>query len=175
MKNLIAMSAGLLMASTSAFAQPMSSGRAEIMSSVPTNSVTVADWYKQNVYDHSDNKIGEIMDVLVDREGKVSALIYVGDAMEENADELANLAGQLGLLSVPVFLFQEGYDGAARVCFNDLAKLTGGATCRFGQGSAAQLRELLEAVAVYASGGRSALADYAKGRAAPTLLLEQMP
>jgi hypothetical protein len=107
--------------------------------------------------------------------GKVSALIYVGDAMEENADELANLAGQLGLLSVPVFLFQEGYDGAARACFNDLAKLTGGATCRFGQGSAAQLRELLEAVAVYASGGRSALADYAKGRAAPTLLLEQMP
>jgi hypothetical protein len=75
MKNLIAISAGLLIASTAAFAQPMSSGRAEIMSSVPTNSVTVADWYKQNVYDPSDNKIGEIMDVLVSPEGRATALI----------------------------------------------------------------------------------------------------
>ena len=75
MKHLIAMFAGLLMAGTSAFAQPMSSGRAEIMSSVPTNSVTVADWYKQNVYDPSDNKIGEIMDVLVSPEGRATALI----------------------------------------------------------------------------------------------------
>ena len=75
MKNLIAMSAGLLIASTAAFAQPVSSGRAEIMSSVPANSVTVTDWYKQNVYDPSDNKIGEIMDVLVSPEGRATALI----------------------------------------------------------------------------------------------------
>src|ERR1700736_5356181 len=75
MKTLIAMSAGLLMAGTLAFAQPVASGRAEIMSSIPNDSVTVTDWYKQNVYDPSDNKIGEIMDVLVDRQGKVSALI----------------------------------------------------------------------------------------------------
>ena len=75
MKNQIAMSAGLLIASTAAFAQPTSSGRAEIMSSVPNNSVTVADWYKQNVYDPSDNKIGEIMDVLVSPEGRATALI----------------------------------------------------------------------------------------------------
>jgi sporulation protein YlmC with PRC-barrel domain len=75
MKNLIAMSAGLLIASTAAFAQPMSSGRAEIMSSLPNNSVTVTDWYKQNVYDPSDNKIGEIKDVLVSPEGRATALI----------------------------------------------------------------------------------------------------
>ena len=106
--------------------------------------------------------------------GKVSAVVYVGDAMEENPDELANLAGQLGLLSIPVFLFQEGEDRRVRACFQEIARLTRGATCRFGSGSAAQLRELLEAVAVYAAGGRSALADYAKGRAAPSLLLEQM-
>jgi sporulation protein YlmC with PRC-barrel domain len=37
--------------------------------------VTVTHWYKQNVYDPADNKIGEIMDVLVDRDGKVTALI----------------------------------------------------------------------------------------------------
>ncbi len=106
--------------------------------------------------------------------GKVSALVYVGDAMEENVDELANLAGQLGLLSIPVFLFQEGYDASAQAAFREIARLTRGATCRFGPGSAAQLRELLEAVAIYAAGGRKALADYAKGRAGPTLLLEQM-
>jgi hypothetical protein len=106
--------------------------------------------------------------------GKVNALIYVGDAMEESADDLCNLAGQLGLIAVPVFLFQEGYDGEARACFKEIARLTRGATCRFGPNSAALLRELLEAVAVYATGGRAALQDYAKGRAGPTLLLEQM-
>jgi hypothetical protein len=106
--------------------------------------------------------------------GKVSALVYVGDAMEEHVDELANLAGKLGLLSIPVFLFQEGDDAAARAAFREIARLTRGATCRFGPGSAAQLRELLEAVALYAAGGRAALQDFAKGRAGPTLLLEQM-
>jgi sporulation protein YlmC with PRC-barrel domain len=75
MKNLIAITAGVLIASTAAFAQPVTSGRAEIMSTVPNNSATVADWYKQNVYDPSDNKIGEIMDVLVSPDGHATALI----------------------------------------------------------------------------------------------------
>jgi sporulation protein YlmC with PRC-barrel domain len=48
---------------------------AQILPSIPANGMTVTHWYKQSVYDPSDNKIGEIMDVLVDREGKVSALI----------------------------------------------------------------------------------------------------
>ena len=48
---------------------------AQIMTTLPADSVTVTHWYKQNVYDPSDNKIGEIMDVLVDRDGKVTALI----------------------------------------------------------------------------------------------------
>jgi sporulation protein YlmC with PRC-barrel domain len=75
MKNLIAMSAGVLIASTAALAQPVSSGRADIMTSIPANSATVTDWYKQSVYDPSDNKIGEIMDVLVSPDGKATALI----------------------------------------------------------------------------------------------------
>ena len=37
--------------------------------------MTVTHWYKQSVYDPSDSKIGEIMDVLMDRDGKVVALI----------------------------------------------------------------------------------------------------
>ena len=48
---------------------------AQILPSVPANSNTVTNWYKQDVFDPADNKIGEIMDVLVDREGKVTALI----------------------------------------------------------------------------------------------------
>src|SRR4051795_2168161 len=55
---------------------PQPSGSAaQILGSIPTNSVTITHWYKQNVYDPSDNKIGEIMDVLVDRAGKATALI----------------------------------------------------------------------------------------------------
>src|SRR5262245_58985894 len=48
---------------------------AQIHTSLPAESATVTHWYKQNVYDPSDNKIGEIMDVLVDRDGKITALI----------------------------------------------------------------------------------------------------
>jgi sporulation protein YlmC with PRC-barrel domain len=48
---------------------------AQIMSSIPANAVTITHWYKQSVYDPNDSKIGEIMDVLVDREGKATALI----------------------------------------------------------------------------------------------------
>src|SRR5580658_140512 len=74
MKRIIALSAGMLIAGTAAFAQPMS-GRTELMTSVPAKSVTVTDWYKQSVYDPSDNKIGEIMDVLVAPNGQTAALI----------------------------------------------------------------------------------------------------
>src|SRR5260370_34274483 len=51
---------------------------AQIHTNLPADSVTVTHWYKQNVYDPSDNTIGEIMDVLVDRDGKVTALIVGG-------------------------------------------------------------------------------------------------
>ena len=42
---------------------------------MPADSVTVTDWYKQSVYDPQDHKIGEVMDVLVDKAGKVTSLI----------------------------------------------------------------------------------------------------
>jgi sporulation protein YlmC with PRC-barrel domain len=75
MKSLIAMTAGLLIVSAPALAQGAASGRPEMLPSIPSNSVTVTDWYKQNVYDSSDNKIGEIMDVLVAPEGRATTLI----------------------------------------------------------------------------------------------------
>jgi sporulation protein YlmC with PRC-barrel domain len=75
MKSLIVLTAGALLASSVAFAQPMAAGRPDLMTSVPTSSKTVTDWYKQDVYDPSNSKIGEIMDVLVAPDGQVNALI----------------------------------------------------------------------------------------------------
>jgi len=104
----------------------------------------------------------------------VRALVFVGDAMEENVDELCAKAGELGLLKVPVFMFQEGHDPVAEAAFREIARLSGGAWCRFDPGAAAQLRELLRAVAAYASGGRDALARLAKSGSGAAALLTQM-
>lgn len=104
----------------------------------------------------------------------VRAIVFVGDAMEENVDALCATAGELGLLKVPCFMFQEGNDPAAEVAFREIARLTGGAWCRFDMGSAAQLRELLRAAAAYAAGGREALMRLAKGASGAAALLGQM-
>jgi hypothetical protein len=89
---------------------------------------------------------------------KVAALVLVGDAMEENPDQLAHDADELGRLGVPAFMFQEGENRSAEHVFRTIARLTHGAYCRFDPGAARQLVELLRAVAVYAAGGVTALA-----------------
>ena len=107
--------------------------------------------------------------------GKVDACVYVGDAMEENIDQLAHVAGEIGIRGIPVFMFQEGRDAGAEAGFREIARLTRGAYFRFGADAARVLGELLRAVAVYAAGGRAALADHSAARGgAATLLLEQM-
>jgi sporulation protein YlmC with PRC-barrel domain len=75
MKSLALGAAGLLIASTAVFAQQPSAGRAELMTRIPSSSRTVTDWYKQNVYDPKQQKIGEIMDVLVSPSGQIDAAI----------------------------------------------------------------------------------------------------
>jgi sporulation protein YlmC with PRC-barrel domain len=50
-------------------------GQAQVLNTLPATSTTVTNYYKQNVYDPSDAKIGEISDVLVGRDGKVEAFI----------------------------------------------------------------------------------------------------
>src|SRR3546814_9531251 len=55
------------------------------------------------------------------------ALVFVGDAMEEELDHLGHLAGELGLLGVPCFMFHEGSDAVARRAFQQIARLSGGA------------------------------------------------
>jgi hypothetical protein len=104
----------------------------------------------------------------------VRAVVFVGDAMEENVDSLCAKAGELGLLKVPVFMFQEGHDDVAEQAFREIARLTGGAWCRFDPGAAAQLRELLRAAAAYAAGGRAALARLSKTGNGAAKLLGQM-
>src|SRR6202035_3555346 len=51
---------------------------AKILASIPANAMTVTHWYKQSVYDPSDAKVGEIMDVLVDRESPRLSLASAG-------------------------------------------------------------------------------------------------
>ena len=93
---------------------------------------------------------------------KVDAFVFVGDAMEEKVDDLCAIAGELGLLGVPAFMFQENRDPIAEQAFREIARLTKGAWCPFDAGAAAQLKELLRAAAAYAAGGRVALADLSK-------------
>jgi hypothetical protein len=97
--------------------------------------------------------------------------VFVGDCFEEFVDEVGQTAGQLGMLGVPVFLFQEGRNPEAERAFRQIAKLTNGAHCRFDSNSPQQLRDLLGAVAAYAAGGRHALADLSKRSSAEVKLL----
>lgn len=84
--------------------------------------------------------------------------------MEEDIDRLSEKAGHLGLNGVPAFMFHEGYDPNAARAFREIAKLSGGAYCRFDASSAQQLKDLLAAVAVYATGGRKALEQLSSRR-----------
>jgi len=68
MKTIACLAVTGVMLSTSAFA-------AETLSAVPTNSATVTNYYKQSVYDPKENKVGEIDDVLIDKDGRITALI----------------------------------------------------------------------------------------------------
>jgi hypothetical protein len=103
---------------------------------------------------------------------KVSALVFVGDALEENPDTLVHDADELGRLGVPVFMFQEGADRSVEQVFRQIASLSHGAYCRFDAGAAKQLAELLKAVAIFAVGNVAAL----EGRkdAGSVRLLEQL-
>jgi len=109
------------------------------------------------------------------REGRVAAFVFVGDAMEENVDALCAVAGELGLLGVKGFFFQEGADPLADSAFRELARLTRGAHIRFDAAAPGELLALLRAVAAYAAGGRKALdALVGQDAAAGRKLLSQM-
>ncbi|MEJ1158764.1 VWA domain-containing protein [Prosthecomicrobium sp. N25] len=123
-------------------------------------------------------QIGRVLTHAVEtaRENRVAALVYVGDAMEENPDDLAAAAGELALLGVRTFLFQEGHDPVAERTFREIARVTGGAHVRFEPGAARRLGELLRAVAAYAAGGLKALTALSgRGGEGARLLIAAMP
>jgi hypothetical protein len=101
----------------------------------------------------------------------IQALVFVGDAMEEEPDALYSA---VRTLSRPVFMFQEEADDpAVTTVFREIARLTNGAHCSFSPGAARELSELLRAVAAYAAGGREAL--LANKTATAEKLLLQLP
>lgn len=73
--------AAAVVAATISFAQAQQTTgvapaeQAITLGTLPSDASTVTNWYKQNVYDPSESRIGEITDVLVDRDGKIDAFI----------------------------------------------------------------------------------------------------
>ena len=105
----------------------------------------------------------------------VKALVFIGDACEENPDRLAGKAGEAGIAGLPLFMFQEGQDPGVRQLFRQMASLSGGAWAHFDHSSARQLGELLGAVARYAAAGKQGLLEYGNGAdSGVKLLLEQL-
>ncbi len=102
---------------------------------------------------------------------RVNALVFVGDAMEEEVDRLCQLAGELGLSGVPIFLFHEGDNPIVARAFRQMARLSRGAYLRFDLASADRLKDLLGAVAVYAAGGYRALTAYGEKKGGEVLRL----
>ncbi|HEU5097218.1 MAG TPA: VWA domain-containing protein [Reyranella sp.] len=108
------------------------------------------------------------------RDSRLDAVVFVGDCCEEDVDQVGHEAGQLGLLGLPVFVFQEGQDRVASRIFPQIAKLTRGAYCKFDRNSPDQLKRLLGAVAAYAAGGREAFLKYGKEKGVAALLTNQV-
>src|SRR6516164_5382220 len=87
----------------------------------------------------------------------INAIVIVGDMIEETPTALCDATAALS--GVPLFLFQEGGDLIAGEVFPEMARLSRGAYSKFTAGSARELAELLRAVAAFAVGGLTALAD----------------
>ena len=109
------------------------------------------------------------------RKQAVKAVVFIGDACEEEPDRLLGKAGELGIAGLPLFMFQEGGNPSVETLYKQMARLTGGAWAHFDQSSASELAALLGAVARYAAGGKSALLEHgSQGSAGVKLLLQQL-
>ena len=102
---------------------------------------------------------------------RVGALVFIGDAVEEKLDRLCRLAGELGSQSVPIFTFHEGSDSDAAAAFRQMATLSHGAYLTFDHAGIARLKELLAAIAVFATGGYAALQAYGEKHGGEVLQL----
>jgi hypothetical protein len=87
MKVLASTAAAALLLGSVAIAQGQA---ARPLSSVPQGGTPVNNYYKQTVYDPSDNKIGEVSDLLVEKDGKVAvAIVSVGGFLGAGEKDVA--------------------------------------------------------------------------------------
>jgi hypothetical protein len=57
----------------------LSAEAARPLGTLPAEAATITDYYRQNVYDPADQEIGEIVDLVIEKEGQVPAtMISVG-------------------------------------------------------------------------------------------------
>lgn len=97
----------------------------------------------------------------------LQAVIYIGDCMEEEIDELAAMAGKLGELGTPLFVFHEGDDRKAEKAFRLMALRSGGKYFKFGIETAHAIELLandLNAVERLAMGDTEALKQIGRSR-----------
>jgi len=119
----------------------------------------------ERVFDHV---IGE------SKSGRVAALVYVGDAIEERLTTLTTQAKRLGGLGVRGFFVQEGDYSDVEQAYRQLAKSMSGGFARLGPNAVDDLKQFLSAVAVYAAGGKAALTARAARDGASQRLLAQL-
>ncbi len=106
---------------------------------------------------------------------RVRAVVFIGDAVEESVDRICHKAGECGMRSLPLFMFQEGRDAMVEDCFRRAARLSNGAWARFDHSSPNQLAELLGAVASYAAAGTEGLLEYSEqAGSGGKMLLQQL-
>jgi hypothetical protein len=151
-------------------------GREFHASAWKTNAMELADEMRGVTCRAGSTQIGAVLAHAYTEaeEGRLAALVYVGDCMEERRGHLADLARKLRMRGVKAFMFQEGMDGAASTSFAEIAELTGGAYCGLSENSAAELKDLLAGVAAYAAHGREGLLRLAQQQPAAGGLLTQI-
>lgn len=68
------------------------------LTQLPSSGLQVSDFYKQTVYDPKDNKIGEVKDLILEKDGKVTAaIIGVGGFLGAGEKDVAVAFDQLQL------------------------------------------------------------------------------
>jgi sporulation protein YlmC with PRC-barrel domain len=71
----LAATAALALSLLSTASLPAEAKEELLMTTVPASGIPVSEFYKQSIYDNHDNKIGDVNDVLLDKNGEVSAVI----------------------------------------------------------------------------------------------------
>jgi len=76
MRNLaLAAVVALLLAVPFGFTPASSATNEQAITSLPSGALPISDYYNQSVYDNQDNKVGDVNDLLVDKDGKIGAAI----------------------------------------------------------------------------------------------------